>query len=371
MKLTAVDLFCGAGGLTVGLRRAGFTVVGAIDVEHLAVHAYRANHPETAVWQGDIRRLDPAEMRRLLGLRRGELDLLAGCPPCQGFSTMRTLNGSHRIADKRNALVMQMARYADEFRPRAVMMENVPGLAKDGRSARLRSSLRKLGYRVTDDTLDTASFGVPQHRRRYVLIALRDGEPTLASREPRIRTVRELIGSLPPAGSSGDPLHDHGEHRSVEIQQLIESVPRDGGSRSDLGDEWQLPCHRRTEGFYDVYGRMAWDSPAPTITGGCVNPSKGRFLHPVADRAITLREAALLQTFPPDYRLPLNEISGSGKYSIAELIGNALPPEFVYRHAHVLAAVLRTQRSGGRRQSQRPLRRATGKHTSGPVHQVA
>jgi DNA (cytosine-5)-methyltransferase 1 len=343
MKLTAVDLFCGAGGLTVGLRRAGFAVVGAVDVEPLAAHTYRANHPETAVWQRDIRRLDPAEMRDFLGLAAGELDLLAGCPPCQGFSAMRTLNGRRPIADKRNALVMQIARYAEEFRPRAVMMENVPGLAKDERSARLRRFLRKLGYRVTDDTLNTALFGVPQRRRRYVMVALRDGEPSLASPEPRTRTVRDLIGALPAAGSSDDPLHDHGEHRSVVIRELIASVPRDGGSRGDLGDEWQLDCHRRIDGFHDVYGRMAWDSAAPTITGGCINPSKGRFLHPVADRAITLREAALLQTFPPDYRLPLNEVPGSGKYSIAELIGNALPPEFVYRQARVIATALRAQ----------------------------
>lgn len=343
MKLTAVDLFCGAGGLTVGLRRASFAVLGAIDVEPLAIHAYRANHPKTAAWEGDIRRLDPAKMRNSLGLAPGELDLLAGCPPCQGFSSMRTLNGRRPVADRRNALVMQIARFAEEFRPRAVMMENVPALAKDGRSARLRRTLRKLGYHVIEDTLDAASFGVPQRRKRYILVALRDGEPCLASPDPRTKTVRDLIASLPSAGSSGDPLHDHGEHRSAEIRELIAAIPRDGGSRGDLGDERQLACHRRIDGFHDVYGRMAWDSAAPTITGGCVNPSKGRFLHPVADRSITLREAALLQTFPPDYRLPLNEVPGSGKHAIAELIGNALPPEFVYRQARVIATALRAQ----------------------------
>ncbi len=370
MKLAAVDLFCGAGGLTIGLRRAGFAVLGAIDVEPLAVLAYRANHPETAVWQGDIRRLDPARMRRTLGLEPGDLDLLAGCPPCQGFSTMRTLNGGRRVTDRRNALVMQMASYATEFLPRAVMMENVPGLARDGRSARLRSILRKLGYAVTDDVLDTAAFGVPQRRRRYVLVALRDGVPRLAKRDSRVRTVRDLIGSLPPAGSSGDPLHDHGERRTAEIRELIASVPRDGGSRRDLGEEWQLPCHRRMDGFHDVYGRMAWNGVAPTITGGCINPSKGRFLHPVADRAITLREASLLQTFPPDYRLPLNEVAGSGKYSIAELIGNALPPEFVYRHARVIAAALRRQSVRPPRPSQRQSSGGADGHTSVPVYQV-
>lgn len=340
MKFTAVDLFCGAGGLTVGLRRAGFNVRGAIDVHPLAVHAYRTNHPRTTVWHRDIRRLDPAEMRAVLGLAPGELDLLAGCPPCQGFSSMRTLNGRRPAADRRNSLVAQIGRFAEEFRPRAVMMENVPALARDGRSARMRQLLSKLGYHVVEDTLDAASFGVPQRRRRYIMVALRGAVPRLARPDRRTRTVRDLIASLPPAGSSGDPLHDHGENRSVVISDLIAAIPRDGGSRGDLGPERQLACHKRIEGFHDVYGRMAWDRAAPTITGGCVNPSKGRFLHPVADRSITLREAALLQTFPPDYQFPLNEVPGSGKYAIAELIGNALPPEFVYRQARVIASSL-------------------------------
>jgi DNA (cytosine-5)-methyltransferase 1 len=366
VSLSAVDLFCGAGGLTVGLRRAGFAVLGAIDIEPVAIRAYRLNHSETTVWEGDISRLDPAEMRRLLGLRPGELDLLAGCPPCQGFSNMRTLNGSQRVADSRNRLVMQIARYAAEFRPRAVMLENVPGLAADWRSSRLRGALRKLGYRVCDATLDTAAFGVPQHRRRYVLVAQRTGAPRLATADSQVTTVRDAIGALPTAGASGDRLHDHGEHRGSKVRKLIAAVPHNGGSRGDLDDTWQLPCHKRTDGFHDVYGRMSWDDTAPTITGGCINPSKGRFLHPSADRAITLREAALLQTFPVDYKLPLNEMAGCGKYAMAELIGNALPPEFVYRQARSIARDLRGQ--GSRRPTKR---RSSPRVSAGALYQVA
>ena len=121
----------------------------------------------------------------------------------------------------------------------------------------------------------------------------------------------------------------------------IASIPAGGGLRLQ-GPDRQLPCHRRTNGFYDIYGRMAWDEPAPTITGGCINPSKGRFLHPVQDRAITLREAALLQSFPGDYEIPLDR----GKYNAADLIGNALPPEFVARQAAQLAAALRGEAAG-------------------------
>ena len=137
---------------------------------------------------------------------------------------------------------------------------------------------------------------------------------------------------MPAAGSTGDVLHEAPERRTRRIAAMIRLVPPDGGSRLDLGEEHQLDCHARTDGFKDIYGRMAWDNVSPTITGGCINPSKGRFLHPEEHRAITLREAAVLQSFPPDYQLSLQK----GRYAAAELIGNALPPEFVRRHALAL-----------------------------------
>ena len=140
--------------------------------------------------------------------------------------------------------------------------------------------------------------------------------------------MREAIGWLPEPSESDDPLHNHGESRSEEVRRRIEAIPPEGGLRQ-LGVEHQLACHVRTRGFYDIYGRMAWDAPAPTITGGCINPSKGRFLHPEQPRAITLREAALLQSFPGRYQFPLDR----GKYRAADLIGNALPPTFVRHHA--------------------------------------
>jgi len=339
--LLAVDLFCGAGGLTVGLQAAGFSVIAGVDVHPLATRAYRDNHPDVRVWEEDVRRIDPAQFRTSLALARGELDLLAACPPCQGFSSMRTLNGGRRVRDARRALVHQIIRFVEELGPRAVMVENVPGLADDWRSARLRRELRELGYGVAEDVVNVADFGVPQRRRRYVMVALKDGQPSLARPDGTMMTVRQFIGDLPEAGGSGDPLHDHGESRRADIRALIARIPPDGGSRSDLGPDMQLACHRRTDGFYDVYGRMHWDRHAPTITGGCINPSKGRFLHPQENRAITLREAALLQTFPPTYRLPLNDGRGSGKYAVAELIGNALPPAFVTRQAAPIAEVLR------------------------------
>jgi DNA (cytosine-5)-methyltransferase 1 len=335
VSLTAIDLFCGAGGLTLGLKDAGFDVVGAIDNDPLAVAAYRDNHPTTHVWERDIRVLEPLDVAAELGIASGSLDLLAGCPPCQGFSTIRTRHRKTSVPDNRNALVSQVAQWAEALKPRALMMENVPGLTRGPRLARVLNRLRRAGYELSHDVLDAADYGVPQRRPRFVLLAVRGVRVAFASQDVTRRTVRDAIGNLPDPGGTGDPLHDHGEKRSDEVRRRIESIPPESGLRV-LGREQQLACHRRTNGFYDIYGRMAWDEEAPTITGGCINPSKGRFLHPDQHRAITLREAALLQSFPADYRFPLDR----GKYRAAELIGNALPPRFVARHASELAAAL-------------------------------
>jgi DNA (cytosine-5)-methyltransferase 1 len=341
--LTALELFCGVGGMTVGLKSAGFEVLGAVDSNPLAVAGYRTNHPEVATWEEDITKLDPLAVAAELSLRPGELDLLAGCPPCQGFSAVRTKGRRTSVPDQRNRLVSYFGRWADALRPRALMMENVPGLAQDVRFRRLVRFLERLGYVVTWEVRDAADHGVPQRRTRLVLLALLEAEVQFASIARERRTVRDAIAHLPAAGASGDPLHDHGEHRSKAIRRRIAAIPPESGLRL-MGEEYQLECHKRTNGFYDVYGRMVWDEPAPTITSGCINPSRGRFLHPEQNRAITLREAALLQSFPEDYVVPLDR----GKYRAADLIGNALPPRFVHEHAEQLAHALSAERAAVR-----------------------
>lgn len=343
MRLTAIDLFGGAGGLTVGLEAAGFEVVGAVDSSRLAIDAYEMNHHAVQTWRRDIRRLDPAAVASELDLAPGDLDLLAGCPPCQGFSTIRTLRRTTSVDDKRNGLVAQFARWAEALRPRALMMENVPGLANDIRLTRMIGRLERAGYRLATGVLDAVDYGVPQRRKRFVLLGLLEANIEFSPPTAKTLTVRDAIGALPPPKDSDDPLHNHGEQRSQLVRDRIAAIPAEGDLR-EAGEAHQLDCHRRTTGFHDVYGRMRWDQPAPTITGGCVNPSKGRFLHPEENRAITLREAALLQSFPADYRFPLVH----GKYRAAELIGNALPPRFVEHHASSLAGMLRQQRGGER-----------------------
>jgi DNA (cytosine-5)-methyltransferase 1 len=332
----AIDLFCGCGGLTLGLKQAGLNVVGAIDIDSLAVETYRANHPEVFVWEDDISHISGLAMKRALGIRKGQLDLLAGCPPCQGFSRMRTLNGGREVVDRRNDLVFEFLRLVREFRPKTVMMENVPGLGDNVRIRLFSRHLRDLGYHCEHRILDAADHGVPQRRSRMMLLAGLYGPIDFAEDDTHRSTVRDAIAHLPPAGQSGDPLHDLGERRSKRIAELIALVPKDGGSRLDLGEEYQLACHRRSNGFRDVYGRMSWDDVSPTITTGCFNPSKGRFLHPEHNRAITLREAALLQSFPPTYHFPASR----GKSHVSSLIGNALPPEFIRRQAQCIGRYL-------------------------------
>jgi len=336
MTFTAVDVFAGCGGLTTGLKKAGFCVKAAVELEASASSVFSLNHPEVLMFEKDVSQLDVTELFEMLKMKKGQLDLLAGCPPCQGFSSVRTLNGKKKITDDRNDLIFEFLRLAKGLFPKAIMLENVPGLAKDRRMETFARSLRGLGYSVRFKVLNVADYAVPQRRMRVVLLAGRFGEIEFARPSSILKTVRNAIGLLPPAGGSGDPSHDFPEQRSARIQQLISQIPQDGGSRMHLPRASQLKCHRRCDGFKDVYGRMKWDAVAPTLTTGCFNPSKGRFLHPEENRTITIREAALLQTFPRRYKFPAK----FGKVALALQIGNALPPEFVRRHAEEIRKYL-------------------------------
>ena len=333
----AVDLFAGCGGLSEGLKQAGFRVLGAVELDATAARTYRLNHPSAHLWNADIRTVTGAAVRTKLKLRKGELDLLAGCPPCQGFSTMRTLNGKRSVDDPQNSLLLEFLRLVEELMPRTIMMENVPGLAQDERFKKFSERLGQLGYKGEAKILNAADFRVPQRRRRLIYLASTTGPIPFASTSSRTRTVRDALGKLAKPGQSGDAIHDFPENRSKKVKELIRSIPKDGGSRTDLSQDKQLKCHKTCDGFKDVYGRMSWSQVAPTITGGCFNPSKGRFLHPSQDRAITVREAALLQGFPGKYRFD----AGDGKSAIALMIGNALPPPFIRAHARSILAVLK------------------------------
>jgi DNA (cytosine-5)-methyltransferase 1 len=331
-KYKAVDLFSGCGGLTLGLKQAGFKVVGAVEIDPLAVKTYKKNHPKVKIWNKDIRKISSTEMLRTLKIKRGQLDLLVGCPPCQGYSSIRTRNGRKKPRDGRNDLIFDYLRLVKGILPKTVMMENVPALATNSRMNHFKKELRRLGYcnNGTPRIMNAANYGVPQRRRRMIFTSSRIGDISLPNREPSKMTVRNAIGSLPRPGKSGDPLHDIKEKRTPWTTELIRNIPKNGGSRTDLPERFHLKCHKKiSSGFKDVYGRMSWEDVSPTITGGCVSPSKGRFLHPIQNRAITLREAALLQSFPQNYFFSCDK----GKHGVALMIGNALPPTFIKKLA--------------------------------------
>ncbi len=338
----AIDLFAGCGGTSLGLQAAGFDVRGAVELDPVASLRYQLNVGLSPI-VADIRRVSAAQLLRAAKLRPGQCFLLAACPPCQGFSSQRQRGQGDD--DPRNALVFEVVRMVRSIRPAYVLFENVPGLAKGAGKElyqEMMSQLRRLGYRTSEGILDSADFGVPQRRSRLIALCSHHTIPTIELPAPTYadptksvedrqgrrdwRTVIEVIGAMPPIDAGGmdsrDPLHVAPSHPAKALDR-IRAIPADGGARGALPPDLVLDCHRGHDGHYDVYGRMWWNRPAPTITGGCNKPSKGRFIHPDQHRAITLREAALLQTFPATARF-----AGS-RDRIAEQIGNAVPPDLV------------------------------------------
>ena len=328
--MRAIDLFCGAGGLTLGLRRAGWDVVAGIDVAEAVRATYENNNSEAIFMPADLRSVTDEEIRILAGtVPRTEL-LLAGCAPCQPFSKQRRYGRPRKRAEA--TLLGQFARLVRGLEPQVVLMENVPGIAAvPGFSSfrRFLKTLRDCGYECDHRVLNARDFGVPQHRRRHVLLAARGSAAALPSPandpESDAVTVRTTIECFPALdageGDTSTPNHYAARLSALNLQR-IRATPANGGSRRDWPDELILDCHRDTLGFSDVYGRMWWDRVAPTLTSRCNSLSNGRFGHPEQDRAISLREAAALQTFPDDY-----EFFGA-KNRIARWIGNAVPVSF-------------------------------------------
>lgn len=346
-RFTAIDLFAGCGGLSSGLIAAGFDVLAAIEKHPDAARTYSANHPNVKLYEGDIRDVTPKGLLRDLALPQGTtVDLIAGCPPCQGFTRLTESNGRR---DRRNGLVRQFLRFVKTIRPKVCMLENVPGLTTTRKGKRylneLRHGLEAAGYHISYDVVELADYGVPQFRKRLILLAARDAPiaiPSPTHRDParpgksgqrRWKTTRDAIGKLPkpPLRSvirAGKAAPRYEWHYSRDIASMVRRrlrhVLRNGKGRGSLPPSLQLECHkRRPNGYHDVYGVIDWDRPSPTITSGCTNTSKGRFGHPSEPRPLTATEAALLQTFPLSYRF-----KGSGLESVAAQIGNALPRRF-------------------------------------------
>ena len=336
-----MDLFSGAGSASAALKRSRFRVVAAVDNDPDACATYRANHPRVRLYEADIRDLDPLAVRGQC-LDGVELDLMVMCAPCQPFSSQNRRRG----VDWRSRLLLRGAQFVSALRPKILFVENVPGLASRACTG-LLSEFRDIcgpEYRFgLPQRVDAADYGVPQRRIRCLLMAGRDAPapalpPPTSPKGDRF-TVRHAISSLARIESGEadrhDLLHVARNHKPIALERL-RAIPKDGGSRSALPEHLRLNCHKRPNSYPDVYGRMSWDDVAPTLTTGCTDVTRGRFAHPEADRAITPREAALLQTFPPRYAF-----EGSLNV-VARQIGNALPFALLHALAPTLRASIRS-----------------------------
>lgn len=325
IEFTAIDLFSGCGGLSEGMKQSGFKIIAGIENDSYAADCYSLNHPGVILFREDIRKISTPKLKKILNGKK--LHLLAGCPPCQGFSSIRRLNKKFAVKDDRNDLVLEYYRFVEKLKPLTIMLENVPALKDYSLFIKIINKLRRLKYIIDYKVVNLQDYGIPQRRKRLVMVGSRLGELSIAPSNGIKAIVHDAIGELEPIEKTNDPFHKIFAHHRSKIREMIEKIPKNGGSRTDLPEDFLLECHKKSNvGFNDVYGRLSWDNYSSTITGGCLNPSKGRFLHPEENRCITAREAALLQTFPRDYKFSLN----IPKTTLALLIGNALPPKFSY-----------------------------------------
>lgn len=323
-KVVGVDLFCGVGGLTHGLVRGGVQISAGIDIDPSCRYPLEANNTASFL-ERDVAKLAPEEIMQYYD--GADFTLLAGCAPCQPFSTY-SRSGRNSEYEFQWSLVSAFGRLVKKIKPDLVTMENVPQLADHPVFEQLLKSLA--GYKKWWSIIECVSIGVPQTRKRLVLLASQLGSVSLElvqKNAPDI-TVRKIIGKLPPlkAGERhpDDPLHMASSLSPLNLSRIRASRP--GGTWREWPLELQASCHRKSSGttYPSVYGRMEWDRPAPTITTQCFGFGNGRFGHPEQDRAISLREAAMLQTFPATYQFAPK--GAPIKFSkMGRLIGNAVP----------------------------------------------
>lgn len=326
MMIKAVDLFCGVGGLTYGLQKAGIPVVAGIDIDSSCAYAYSYNNCSMFINKS----IDDVSGNEVQDLLRGaDVKVLVGCAPCQPFSSHQK-DKKHRSNHKDWNLLYQFSRLVKEVKPDIVSMENVPELQKEKVFLDFIDILKGEKYIISYKIVNVADYGVPQRRKRLILLASKLKEINIPTpTHVKYITVKDAIGYLPKvdAGETdkNDVLHRASALSSTNLQRIRSSNP--GGTWHDWPDELRLECHKSGKGqtYTSVYGRMRWDDLSPTITTQFNSYGTGRFGHPEQDRALTLREGAILQSFPTDYQFvsPDDRIQIS---KIARHIGNAVPP---------------------------------------------
>ncbi|MBE8721186.1 DNA cytosine methyltransferase [Sphingobacterium pedocola] len=332
-QIKAVDFFCSGGGMSCGMQQAGIEVIGGVDFDITCKETYEANIEGSRFIHADVFNLKEADLERKLKLKRNDDNLLLiGCSPCQFWSIIPT---DKKKSSESKDLLKEFRRFVEYFNPGYVVVENVPGVLRRKAESGLDEFivwLQKHNYTVHAQIHEVSNYGVPQHRKRFTLIANRI---TAVELSPKKRlgekvTVGHVLGE-----SNGFPKVKHGHRDNTEFMHSVAGLkplnlerlavtPKNGGTRMSYVFDRKLavPCHYgKVDGFKDIYGRMWWDRPAPTITTKFFSISNGRFVHPEEDRAISLREGAVLQSFPKDYIFKTNSIANT-----ARMIGNAVPP---------------------------------------------
>lgn len=324
MGVSCVDLFCGAGGLTHGFVKEGLRVTAGIDLDSACRFPYECNN-DSVFHERDVSTISIEELDSMYG--DAKIKVLAGCAPCQPFSTYSNRYDINR--NNRWSLLNEFSRLIGGVKPDVITMENVPSVQKHEVFSDFVKQLKEFGYQVWYQVVDSTHYGIPQTRKRLVLLASLHGSIEMINRTHlKPRTVKQAIGRLAPIGAGEflkhDRLHTAATLTEINLKRIRSSKP--GGTWRDWPEELVAECHKDKRGktFGSVYGRMEWDKPAPTMTTQCFGYGNGRFGHPELDRAISLREAAIIQTFPRKYRF-LKRGEEVNMTALGRMIGNAVP----------------------------------------------
>lgn len=340
-KYTAIDFFCGGGGMTCGLRQSGINVIAGVDFDKEAKNTYEINNPGSVFVEANIRELEEDYFEKKFSVQRNDDNLiLIGCSPCQFYSIINT---SREKSEASKDLLLEFQRFIKYYNPGHVLVENVPGIITNKYSVlpEFLSFLENNGYvYIKKDVIDMSYYGVPQSRRRFSLIASRTKPVSLPPKEDKQVILKDYIGESNGLARIGAGHKDFTDlnHTSAGLSETnlrrLAKTKKNGGNRLGWKDDpaLQLKCFiNKDDSFKDTFGRMWWDRPAPTITTKFFSISNGRFAHPEEDRAISLREGAILQTFPRNYIFKTNSIA-----TAAKLIGNAVPCEYARRLGEII-----------------------------------
>lgn len=334
-RITVVDLFCGVGGLTHGFVQEKFTVAAGLDFDQSCQYAYEKNNNAKFI-HADITTFKASQLKAFYP--KGHTKILVGCAPCQPFSIYTTRNSTDslkkRRADQKWKLLYSFSELIEKVKPEIISMENVPLLMKfnQGRVFKdFTGKLEKMGYHVSWSIVNAQDYGIPQRRKRLILFGSKYGKIQIINKtikDKKYKTVREAIGDLPPVEDGISHPSDllHRARKLTDLNKLRIQASSQGGNWREWDESLRLECHKKDNGslFRSVYGRMKWDDVSPTMTTCCTGLSNGRFGHPEQDRAITLREAAILQSFPKSYSFVKDKANFTPAI-IARHIGNAVP----------------------------------------------